>query len=384
MADQTTHQLKAQLRRPRTALCALGTLATLIAAFADPHKARSAASQDWPPFVLVTGLLLVGLIAERDGFFAACGRLVARSAKSETALLLAAGVLILAVTATLNLDTSVAFLTPVLVYASRERSSARIVAAVILLSNAGSLLLPGSNLTNLIVLGHGQLSGSHFVARTWLPWLGSCAVTGLVLLASERRARDEPSGGDRLVDHRTEGTGLLAIGITTALVLVLRAPALPVLAVGTLGVIVACGRRRLDWREALEGLGLPTLVALFGLAVAMGTLGRAWPGPATLLRNLDPWGTAALGAGLSVTINNLPAASLLAARTPAHPVALLIGLDVGPNLFVTGSLAWFLWIRAGRIAGARPPIGAALRLGLLSAPLAMAAAIGLLVLSGAR
>jgi arsenical pump membrane protein len=84
----------------------------------------------------------------------------------------------------------------------------------------------------------------------------------------------------------------------------------------------------------------------------------------------------------SVLVNNLPAASLLAARQPPHPFALLIGLNVGPNLFVTGSLAWILWLRAARAAGGRPDVRRASLLGLISVPLAMAAAVGVLVLSG--
>ena len=89
------------------------------------------------------------------------------------------------------------------------------------------------------------------------------------------------------------------------------------------------------------------LVGLFGLAVALGTLGRAWDGPATMLAHLNAWGTAAVAALMSVLVNNLPAASLLAARQPPHPYSLLVGLNVGPNLFVTGSLAWILWLRVG-------------------------------------
>jgi arsenical pump membrane protein len=125
------------------------------------------------------------------------------------------------------------------------------------------------------------------------------------------------------------------------------------------------------------------LVGLFGLAVALGTLGRTWSGPATLLTHLDAWGTAAVAAVTSVLVNNLPAASLLAARQPPHPFALLIGLNVGPNLFVTGSLAWILWLRAARNAGGHPDVRRASILGVCSVPLAMAAAVGVLVLSGA-
>jgi arsenical pump membrane protein len=84
-----------------------------------------------------------------------------------------------------------------------------------------------------------------------------------------------------------------------------------------------------------------------------------------------------------VLVNNLPAASLLAARAPEHPFALLIGLNLGPNLFVTGSLAWMLWLRAARTAGARPSITKASRIGVLAVPLSMAAALAVLVATGA-
>jgi arsenical pump membrane protein len=63
---------------------------------------------------------------------------------------------------------------------------------------------------------------------------------------------------------------------------------------------------------------------------------------------------------------------------------MLIGLNIGPNLFVTGSLAWFLWLRAARTAGAAPSLARASRLGVLAAPLAMAAALALLTVTGSR
>jgi arsenical pump membrane protein len=181
------------------------------------------------------------------------------------------------------------------------------------------------------------------------------------------------------------GVGLVAIGVATVLVLLLRAPAVPVAAVGVVAVALRSSRvddRPGPARRALQVLGVPVLIGLFGLAVALGTLGRSWSGPATLLSHLNAWGTAALAAVASVLVNNLPAASLLAARRPPHPFALLIGLNVGPNLFVTGSLAWILWLRAGRAAGGRPDVRRASLLGLVSVPLAIAAAVGVLVLSG--
>lgn len=81
-------------------------------------------------------------------------------------------------------------------------------------------------------------------------------------------------------------------------------------------------------------------------------------------------------------MNNLPAASLLAARTPPHPFQLLIGLNLGPNLCVTGSLAWLLWLRSARDAGAQPSLARASKLGLVAVPLSMAVAVAALTLTG--
>ncbi len=110
-------------------------------------------------------------------------------------------------------------------------------------------------------------------------------------------------------------------------------------------------------------LGLPVLVGLFGVAVALGALGRAWSGPSSLLAHLGPWATAGVAAGTTVLVNNLPAASLLSARALSHPFSLLVGLNIGPNLFVTGSLAWVLWWRSARTVNAKPSLGGAARLG---------------------
>jgi len=65
-----------------------------------------------------------------------------------------------------------------------------------------------------------------------------------------------------------------------------------------------------------------------------------------------------------VLINNLPAASLFAGQHMAHPYALLVGLDLGPNLFVTGAMSTMLWLRIARENGARPTIATFTRVGV--------------------
>ena len=157
-----------------------GVVGLVIAIAVNAPDARLAADQNWSPFVLVTGLLLVGLVANDDGLFAAAGNQLARASTNGVVLFVGATVMIGSVTAVLNLDTSVAFLTPVLIYTARSRGGgeAPLLYGCLLLSNAGSLFLPGSNLTNLIVLGHFHLSGAAFFADMWAPALAALAVTG--------------------------------------------------------------------------------------------------------------------------------------------------------------------------------------------------------------
>jgi arsenical pump membrane protein len=154
--------------------------------------------------------------------------------------------------------------------------------------------------------------------------------------------------------------------------------------VGVVAVAVLLAQRRERSHRVLEVLCLPVLAGLLGVAVALGTLGRAWSGPADLLAHLNSWRTAGLAALVSVLVNNLPAASLLAARVPHHPFSLLVGLNLGPNLFVTGSLAWVLWLRAARTAGAQTSVLHASRLGAVAVPISMATALGALALTGSR
>ena len=140
-----------------------------------------------------------------------------------------------------------------LVYTARSRGGgeAPLVYGCLLLSNAGSLFLVGSNLTNPIVLGHLHLSGAGFLGRMWAPALASPALP--VLIAGAAVA------GFRLLAGKTET------------------------------------------RKVAGVVGVPTLVGLFGVAVALGTLGRLWAGPAVLLSHLNLWGTAAVAAVSTVS-----------------------------------------------------------------------------------
>lgn len=326
----------------------------------------SAAEQAWPPFVLVVGLLLIGRVAAEDGLFEAVGARIARMRLGSRGLLVALLGLVAVVTAVLNLDTAVVFLTPVLVHAARRRGldERPFLYGVVFMANAASTLLPGSNLTNLLVLSRHPIGGAGFALSMLPSWLAACALTAAFLAFAYPLGKGEP--GDGTVPALRLGIGAAAVLAATAAVLALHEPALPVLVVGA----GATALRRLQPR-----LDLRVLALLFGITVVLGTLARDWSFPTRLLAASGRWPTAAIAAVSSVVVNNLPAAMLLSAHAPSHQRALLLGLDLGPNLAVTGSLSAVLWLQAARTVGADTSIATYSRLGVLLVPLTLAGAL---------
>jgi arsenical pump membrane protein len=332
----------------------------------------------WPAFALVTGLLLIGVVAEQDGLFAAAGARLARLPVGPRVLFLVLLALVALVTAVLNLDTSVFFVTPVAVHLARTRgiTEAPFLYGVVFMSNAASLFLPGSNLTNLIVLHHERVSGAAFFLRMWPAAVAAVVSTAAVLLVLFRRGLAEEHDGRDGVVRAQLRVGAAAVVVATVLVLVLPAPALPVLLVGAAAVLLARTRQA----RVLAAVDVRVLGLLFALAVALGTLGRWWSGPHSLVDSLGRWPDAALGAGASILVNNLPAAVLLTPAPPHHARALLLGLNLGPNLAVSGSLSALLWLRVARSIGARPSIGTYSAIGLVVVPVSLAAALAALSL----
>jgi len=335
--------------------------------------AHEAFSQVWPAFALVAGLLLVGATAAREGLFANAGTLAARAPGGGTTLLASLLLLTAVVTAVLNLDTAVVFLTPVLLHAARHRGlgEAPFLYGAVFMANAASLLLPGSNLTNLIVLAHDHVSGSTFAGRLWPAWIVSVAVT-IAFLAVVFRRQLHPRGApvvERVVLRPRAGTA--AVVAATALVLVLAQPALPVLAVGAAAALAG----RLSPRDAARAANPLLLGGVLAVAVLLGTLARGVSALGRIAAHTGRWASAWIGAGAAVLVNNLPAASVLSAHASAHPRALLLGLDLGPNLAVTGSLSAVLWLQVARAEGARPSVVRYSLLGLALVPVTLTLAL---------
>ncbi len=334
--------------------------------------------QCWPPFVLVAGLLLIGLVAGQDGLFEAAAARLERLPGPPIALFFACCLAVAVSTALLNLDTSAVFLTPVLIVAGRRRglAIAPFLYAALFMCNASSLYLPGSNLTNLLVLsGHG-LSGADFLARMLPAALAATVVTAVGLAVLHRATlRDGGAPESGPPPPIRPSVGLAAVAAAAVLMVLLRNAALPVLAVGVAAVALRVGQRRLEFARALEHLGAPLLLALFAIAVGLGALVRVTGFPGDGLGATGPVALAVIAAAGSVAINNLPAAVLLSASHTAHSTALLIGLNVGPNLALSGSLSALLWWRAAVAVGAKPSALAFSRQGALLAPVAILAAL---------
>ncbi|MBJ7596164.1 MAG: hypothetical protein JF886_15140 [Candidatus Dormibacteraeota bacterium] len=362
--------------RPRTTILAVGAVGAVAAAALAPAALGDAAIHTWPPFVLVTGLLLIGVVANEDGLFLRAAGLLARLPGGSLPLYVVAMLLVAVVTVFLNLDTSVAFLTPVLVHLARRRGAGelRFLYGCVFMSNAASLLLPGSNLTNLLILSTEHVSGSTFLSRMAAPWLAAVAVTIVVVAFAFRSGQSAAVTPDPDAP-RSRLLSVLGIGAAVVLILVLADSALPVLGVGVALVAVRLGQRRVDVARVRGQVDVRILVGVFLVAISLGAVARVWSYPGLLMATAGSIETAAIGAAASVLVNNLPAAVLLGSRMPLHARSLLFGLNVGPNLAVTGSLSALLWWQAARSVGARPSARRYSAIGIVLVPLTIAAAL---------
>lgn len=324
-------------------------------------------SHSWQPFVLITGLLFIGHAAAREGLFESVGQVVARTPGNDVVLFSVTMVAVAIVTAVLNLDTSVVFMTPVALHASRARGSDDVAFAfgAIFMSNAASLLLVGSNLTNMLIFATHPVRGTQFVSHTALAWATSVVLTiGVVSWWRRRQLRRTTDVSSEPVRWRV-GPATLAVVLAVVLMLVTSEPALPIIALGVVleGVDLTV-RHRVDGAEVLRVASPLVVGPLFVVAVVVGWGGRAWHAVGHLVAHTNSLSTAALAGGLSLVINNLPAASLFASQPVAHPYALLVGLDLGPNAFVTGAMSTLLWFRIVRGEDLHPTVGQFVRVGV--------------------
>jgi arsenical pump membrane protein len=352
-----------------------------------------------PTLGFLAAVLVLGHLADREGLFAAAGHALARGSRGRPARLMGlVFALASAVTAVLSLDATVVLLTPVvLATAGALALPARPhTHACVHLANSASLLLPVSNLTNLLALRATGVGFGRFGALMALPWIAAIAVEWVVLrraFAADLRAAGAEPPRDPV---RLPRLPLVVIALTLAGFLVEDRIGLDPAVVAAIGAaalaVPALARRRASPADLVRAAAPAFLVFVLALGLVVraavdGGLGdavaRLVPGGAGLLALL---GVAAGAAVLANLVNNLPATLILLPVIVPHglgPVlAMLIGVNVGPNLTPAGSLATLLWRRAlpADGDGASAP-GLLLRLGLLAVPPAIVLATAALWLA---
>ncbi len=338
-------------------------------------------SHSWEPFILIIGLLMIGHSAAREGLFEFIGGVVARTPGSDLSLFVVTMIFVAIVTALLNLDTSVVFMTPVALHAARTRNADEtpFLYGTILMSNSASLLLLGSNLTNLLVFASRPVRGSEFASHMLLAWLSSVIITiGVVAAWRFRELRRRSERAASPPSRVKVGPGLLGVVLAVVAMLALSQPALPVLAIGlVLELLEMMVTRRAGLAELMRVVSPIVVGPLFVIAVLVGWLGRSWHAIGNLVAHTNSLLTALVAGAASLLINNLPAASLFAGQRIAHPYALLLGLNLGPNAFVTGAMSTMLWFRLVRRDGASPSVRRFVLIGIPVTVLTMAAAVAL-------
>jgi arsenical pump membrane protein len=386
----------ARPRRLSEAVAAVPAALLVVAVGAvSPSEAWGQVRELLPVVGFLAAVLVLAQLCDDEGLFTAAGDLLAQACRGRPERLLA-GVFVVAalVTAVLSLDATVVLLTPV-VFATAARAGARPrphVYACTHLANSASLLLPVSNLTNLLAFHASELSFARFAALMALPWLVAIAIEYLVFrrffrtdLAYGAGTATAPKPAER---PRVPVFTLVVLALTLAgFALVSLAglnPAWAALAGALVLSVRALARRRTTVR-GLTGAASP-LFCLFVLALGVvvkavvdnglgAAAGRVLPHGSSLLALLA---VAAVAAVLANLINNLPAVlalvPLVAASGPGPVLATLIGVNLGPNLTYVGSLATLLWRRVLHERDEEPALGEFTRLGLAVVPATLAGA----------
>jgi len=332
----------------------VAVLVALVVGIVDLHGARRSLDPLVEPLAFLLLAVPLAALLDRVGFFES----VAAIAASRRHVVGGMWLLGIVTVAVLNLDAAVVLLTPLAIRTARRSGLDPVVLALqpVLLACLASSFLPVSNLTNLIVAGHGRFGAGDFAAHLGLP-----SVVALVVAWWCYRHAYGASGVAPSVDASAgavaDPAALVTGGIVVAFLLVgfvvgppLGVQPWMVVAVADVALLVRCRYVPVDavpWGTALVAAALAVLAGAAVAHVSFDGLLRG-SGPLATARVT---GVAALGANV---VDNLPALLVGLARLPRGSALvwpLLLGVNAGPTLLVTGSLASLLWLDAVRRGG---------------------------------
>ena len=357
-------------------------------------------------YLFLAGMMLLSEVARREGLFDWLAAYAVNQARGSTgrlfALVYGVGVL---VTVFLSNDATAVVLTPAVFAAARKAEADPLPYLFIcaMVANAASFVLPISNPANLVLYGGHTPALGRWLASFALPSAMSVLATyGLLRWVEGRRLQAACAAEIRQPALSAGGrTALAGIGLTAVVLLAVSALDMglgpPTCLLGALTTAAVLVRSREAPWPVLKGVSWSVLVLVAGLFVLVEALGRSGAVSALggMLQTAAQTSAAAAAAGAALLaalasnlINNLPA-GLIASGAVAQALppqrivdSLLIGVDLGPNLSITGSLATILWLTAIRREGEDIGFWRFLKVGVLVMPPALALAVGARLLAG--
>lgn len=351
-----------------------------------------------PVVVFLATILVVADVCARAGLFtAAAHHVVALSGGSAVRLLTGVFLLAAAVTAVLSLDATVVLLAPVVVGAALAMgvSTRPGAQACIRMANSASLLLPVSNLTNLLAMPHLDLTFAGFALRM-APVLAAVLLVEYAVLRLLHRRDLAPSRAPALgTAEPLPRVPVLVVGLMLAAFAALSPFGVePFWVSAAAALVLVVWARRIGLlvvRDAVHAShpGFAVFVFCLGLVVAALATGPLGDDVASLVPADTSWlsllWVATLATLLANLLTNLSATLLLVPLVAPLGVpavlAALIGLNVGSGLTFSGSLANLLWRRTLRRHGEDPGLVDFHRLSLVATPLSVLAAVSVLALT---
>jgi arsenical pump membrane protein len=391
---------------PEAWWAALGACLLVFCRLLPFSKALEAMRKGVDVYLFLIGMMIMSELARREGVFDWIAGHAVRACKgSPRRLFLLVYSVGVVVTIFLSNDATAVVLTPA-VFAAVKAAGAEPLPYLLIcafIANAASFVLPIANPANLVVYGETMPPLARWLMIFGLPSIVSILVTFLILrwLARKRLQGDVKTNAPTQPLSQTGRVALLGIAFLAVTLLIASALnadlGAPACAAGILVAVAVCIRDHRAGKDIVKEISwsvIPLVAGLFVIVEALNGAGalhaavtaiqemKTWPRPMAAL-------SSAFGiALLSNAMNNLPsgliggAALKAAGATAVLRHAVLIGVDLGPNLSVTGSLATILWLIAIRREGEEVGFWTFLKWGALIMPPALALAIASVLVTG--
>lgn len=384
---------------PEALWAVLGAAALVLFSLIPLSAAWMAVRKGTDVYFFLTGMMLLSELARHEGLFDwLAAHAVRRSRGSPTrlfGLVFAVGTV---VTIFLSNDATAVVLTPA-VYAAAARAKAKPLPYLFVcafIANAASFVLPISNPANLVVYGAHMPPLGKWLVEFGIASALSILATFVALRFMQRAELVGEISRDIQQPALSLGGRLAAGGIAgTAMVLLVASDldwslGLPTFLAGLVAAVAILLLTRTRARTLVKDISwsvLPLVAGLFILVEAIDETGVLMPLmdylPAAAAAHPDAtaFGGGAVVAFVCNLVNNLPLGLIVgtvasgANLSPHVTAALLVGVDLGPNLSVTGSLATILWLVALRREGLAVTAWAFLKLGSVVMPLALIASL---------